>query len=174
MKPFHFFVPNLLVYDKEFAVEFVRGYLNYDVDAASEAVVVDCSVEPSKTQQQFAEDADINTIVRRFGLTGQLPETLYMPQSGDFVDAKSFEESMALLVKAREEFMTLPGDVRYRFANDPGRLIEFLDNPENRDEALKLGLIAKPPEVTRDAVIAIDELASRLVPSGSGDVPGAK
>lgn len=140
---------------------FIRGAYAYDRDDASAGAALEFP-DPSLTQQQFAEDADINTIVRRFGLTGEMPEAFVMPQSGDFIDATSFEESMQLIVKAREEFMTLPADVRRRFANDPGQLIEFLEDGRNLDDARKLGLLKPPPEVTRDAVKAIDELAAKF------------
>lgn len=143
---------------------YVRGAYAYDVEGASLASGLDMSDLPSLTQQQFAEDADINTIVRRFGLTGQMPETLAMPVSGDFSDAVDFQTAMGVIRRAEEEFMTVPPEIRARFGNDPGRLISFLDDESNRDEALKLGLLRPPVEKTRDAVAAIDELAASLAP----------
>jgi hypothetical protein len=37
--------------------------------------------------------------------------------------------------------MALPADLRARFSNNPEELINFLDNPENKDEAIRLGLL---------------------------------
>lgn len=141
---------------------FLRAPGNYDVDAASDASGLVCDPAESVVQQSFAEECDINTIVRRFGLTGELPQNLAMPVSGDFTGISDFHTAMNVVRAAQEEFMKLPGEMRYRFANDPGRLLEFLDNPENRDEAIKLGLVEKPPEKTRDVVQAVDELAKAL------------
>lgn len=115
------------------------------------------------TQQQFAEEVDINTIVKRFGLTGQLPENLRMPVSGDFTGVSDFQSAMNLVVAAEEEFMRVPAEVRARFNNDPGQLMAFLDDAKNREEAIKLGLVTPPPEKTRDVVQAVDELAAKLV-----------
>jgi len=49
--------------------------------------------------------------------------------------------------------MRLPADLRARFDNDPAQLIQFLENSDNKDEAIKLGLVNKPedlPQVVED------------------------
>ena len=43
--------------------------------------------------------------------------------------------------------MALPAQIRSRFENDPAKLIDFLDNSENLDEAIKLGLVSKFEEL---------------------------
>lgn len=136
------------------------GY-NYDSDAVSEEWGLDCGVE-SMTQQQFKDECDINTIVARFGLTGQLPDDVRVPVSGDFTGVVDFQTAMNSVRAAEEAFMELPGALRARFANDPQRLMEFVSDDENMDEARKLGLLKPKVEVTRDAVMAIDELAARF------------
>lgn len=154
----------------------LRTFGNYDVDKASiEAGLsrrVDSDtgelIDDGMTQQSFADEVDINTIVRRFGLTGELPEGLALPQSGDFTGVVDFHSAMNAVRSAQEAFDKLPGEMRYRFNNDPQRLIDFLGDDKNRDEALKLGLISPPPEVPRDAVVAIDELAKRFPEPAKG------
>ena len=140
-----------------------RTMWNYDRDAASLESALFCPPEEGMTQAQFAEEADINEIVRRFGLTGQLPENVRVPVSGDFTGVYDFQTAMNAVVEAEEAFMELPGELRARFANDPQRLMEFMADDKNREEAVKLGLVNKPPERTRDMVQAIDELAGKLV-----------
>lgn len=122
---------------------------NYDADALSELTGIDTGQE-SVVQHSFAEEADINVIVRRFGLTGQLPQNLQMPQSGDFTGVTDFHQAMNLVRQAEEEFMRVPADVRARFHNDPGELMAFLDDEANRPEAIKLGLVSPPPEKDRE------------------------
>lgn len=128
---------------------FIRAPYNYDAEAVSRETALACDPEESVVQQQFADECDINTIVRRFGLTGELPNQVSMPQSGDFTGVTDFQSAMNMVRQAQEAFMELPADVRYRFANDPQRVIDFLEDAANRDEAVKLGLVTKPPEVTR-------------------------
>lgn len=140
---------------------FCRSAYNYDVEEASMRAGLSCDGDKGLTQQQFKEEVDINTIVRRFGLTGQLPDNVRVPMSGDFTGVNDFQSAMNAVRGAQEAFMELPAPMRARFANDPQRLMEFCSDADNRDEAIKLGLLAKPPEVTRDAVRAIDDLAAR-------------
>lgn len=123
---------------------FFRSGFNYDRDQVSHATGLACRPEESMTQQQFKEEVDINTIVARFGLTGELPENLRMPVSGDFTKVGDFQSAMQMVREAEEAFMELPGHVRARFHNDPQRLIEFIEDDANRDEAQKLGLVVPP------------------------------
>lgn len=142
----------------------LRAPFAYDTEAASVESGLKCDPDEGLTQQQFAEEVDINTIVKRFGITGQLPENLRMPVSGDFTDITDFQSAMNAVVAAKDEFMRLPGELRQRFNHDPAQLISFLEDDKNKDEAIKLGLVNKPPEKTRDVVQAVDELAAKLVP----------
>lgn len=144
---------------------FLRTEFNYDMDAASDASGLSCDPDEGVTQQQFAEEVDINTIVKRFGLTGELPNGVAMPVSGDFTGVSDYHTALNLVREAQAAFMELPASIRSRFDNDPGKVVEFLDDEKNREEAVQLGILAKPPEVTRDVVQAVDELAAILKPA---------
>ncbi|WNK12490.1 MAG: internal scaffolding protein [Microvirus sp.] len=133
----------------------------------SNATALACPADENMTQQQFRDEADINTIVRRFGLTGELPADQRAPIFGDFTNVTDFQTAMNAVRKAQEGFDDLPANLRARFNNDPQRMLEFVEDNNNRDEALKLGIIAPPPEKTRDAVAAIDELTATLKPKGT-------
>lgn len=145
--------------DKEI---FVRSALNFDPDENSLQNAIVYDPDESVVQQQFAAESDINEIVRRFGLTGELPNGIDMPVSGDFSEVEDFQSAMNMIRQAQESFLLLPADVRERFSNDPARVISFLDDPNNREEAIKLGIVAKPIERPRDVVAAVDELAAQL------------
>ncbi|WNK13691.1 MAG: internal scaffolding protein [Microvirus sp.] len=142
----------------------LRTAYNYDTDKASEDTGISFLGEVSLTQQSASDETDINTIVRRFGLTGELPDTFRAPQYGDFTEVVDYQTAMNAVRAAEESFMSLPGEVRYEFNNDPQRLMEFLANDGNREKAREMGLLQPAPEVTRDAVKAIDELAEMLKP----------
>lgn len=129
----------------------LRADGNYDMDAASLEVVVEC-LDKSLTQQQFKDDADINTIVKRFGLTGQLPSNLVAPVNADFSDVFDFHSAMMVVRRAQESFDRMPADVRFRFGNDPGAFVDFCSNRENLPEMKKLGLVLDIPE--EPAIIA--------------------
>lgn len=126
---------------------FVRSPYNYDMDVASSESGLE-TLDLSLAVQSSRDEVDINTIVRRFGLTGQLPQNVGMPQYGDFEEIYDFHTAMNLVAEANEAFMQMPADVRARFNNDPNGLIAFIGDPANREEAVKLGLVdrvAGPP-----------------------------
>lgn len=136
------------------AVPFVRSPYNYDVNEASDEAGLDCSGDKGRTQQSFAEEVDINTIVKRFGLTGELPENIPQVMTGDFEGVYDFQSAMDLVVQARESFMAMPADVRTRFDNDPHKFVDFTSDEKNFDEAVKWGLV-------RPEVIAARELKAQ-------------
>lgn len=123
---------------------FVRTPFNYDMEFASEATGLAC-MDPSLAVQSAAEEADINTIVRRFGLTGQLPQNVVMPEYADFEGVFDFQSAMNLVLAAERGFMQMPADVRKRFDNDPAQLVAFVSDDANREEAKKLGLLVGDP-----------------------------
>lgn len=154
----------------------------YDGDQVSHESGIDCSVLPSRTQQHFAEEVDINTIVKRFGLTGELPKDVPMVLQGDFTNVVDFQSAMDMVVQARESFDAQPASVRARFDNDPQKFLSFVSDRDNLDEAIKLGLVREESVQARaaelaaarkaeiDAAVAV-EVAARAKAAGSGSGP---
>jgi phage internal scaffolding protein len=119
---------------------FLRTPYNYDTMEASDASGLSCP-EPTLAQQHAKDETDINTIVRRFGLTGELPNNVRVPRYGDFTMVSDYQTAMNMVMEANEAFMQLPAEVRSRFNNDPGALVDFISDESNRAEAAKLGLV---------------------------------
>lgn len=120
---------------------FLRTPYNYDTMQASDETALRCD-DPSLAQQHAKDECDINTIVRRFGLTGELPSGVRMPQYGDFTGVTDYHSALNAVIAAQDSFSQLPADVRSRFNNDPAAFVDFCMNEENRAEAEKLGLVA--------------------------------
>lgn len=121
-------------------VPFLRTPYNYDLDAASNESGLHCE-DATLTQQHFKDETDINNILRQFNITGLLPETPLSPRYGDFTGISDYHSALNQVIAAEDEFMALPAQIRSRFDNDPAKLIDFLDNVENKTEAINLGLI---------------------------------
>lgn len=121
---------------------FVRTPFNYDREAVSNETGLVCEAE-TLAKQEFKEECDINTILKRFNITGELPQGVRMPTFGDFVPVGTFHEAANAIAVAREAFDELPAEVRRRFANDPGEFVAFCSDPKNLEEARGLGLV--PP-----------------------------
>lgn len=132
---------------------FVRNPYNYDRDAASVDSGLEC-LDDSMTQQQFKDDADINVIVRRFGITGELPVGVRMPTYGDFDLVNDYQSALEAMREAEASFMAMPANVRERFANDPQKFLDFCADSRNIEEARKLGLVpaAEVPPVVKSEV----------------------
>lgn len=146
---------------------FFRTGWNYDRDSASNESAVYCRDE-SKTDQSMKDEADINTIVRRFGLTGQLPHDVKMPTYADLTAVPSFHEAMQLVAEAREAFMEMPADVRTRFGNDAGAFADFCSDPANAEEMVKLGVAVKREPV----VESVQKVEIVNPPPGDGSAKG--
>lgn len=140
-------------------MSFNTGY-NMDNDAVSRETAMSFSPAERLTKQEFAEECDINTIVRRFGLTGELPQNVRAPQYGDFSDALDYRSALDAVMAANESFMAMPAEVRKRFGNDPAEFVDFCSNPANRDEAIRLGLVVPPAAV--DAAPAAGTVAASM------------
>lgn len=132
---------------------FLRSAYNYDRDAASLASGLLCDDE-SLTKQSFVEESDINTIVRRFGLSGQLPADVRIPRFEDFSEVYDFHSAMNAVAEARESFDAMPADVRSRFQNDPGAFVDFCLADANREEATRMGLVDAVKAKARAAAVA--------------------
>lgn len=133
---------------------FFRGAYNYDLAAASAESAIE-SGGASLTVQSMAEDADINVIVKRFGLTGRLPEDPRVPTYGDFTGISSYRDALEVVMAADSAFMEFPADVRARFGNDPQLLMDFVGDDTNVDEARKLGLLKPTAEVPAPLLVKV-------------------
>lgn len=103
--------------------------------------------EPSLTKQEFKEETDINYIIKRATITGELPSSQKTPVYGDFTNGpQDYKTALNMVLEAQEQFDSFPSKVRDRFKNDPAELLAFVANEQNRDEAIALGLIEKPEE----------------------------
>lgn len=143
---------------------FLTGF-NADPNEISAESALDFTGEQSMTKQSFKEECDINTLVRQFGITGQIPTDVRQPQYGDFTAVTDYQTALNAVIAAQESFAAMPADVRRRFANDPALFVEFCSDPANRDEAIKLGLIEKPLDPP-------GPIRVEVVPPSSGGTPG--
>lgn len=125
------------------------------------------SEKPSLTVQSFGYETDINNIVQ--GCGSSFPSRQIQPQTeiGHFKPGQ-YEEAMMIAANARSQFEELPSDVRLKFNNDPGQLINFLNDSKNDDEAVKLGLKEYIPQrepievrMVQDAPVGIKETSNQ-------------
>lgn len=130
---------------------FLRSAFNYDRDEASvDSGLLFTENDEDQAKQEFKDECDINTILKRFNITGQLPADVRMPTFGDFTGVGTFHDAVNAIALANEAFDEMPADVRARFGNDPAAFVAFCSDPANLAEARKMGLVPAeelPPAV---------------------------
>lgn len=98
----------------------------------------------SKVKQQFAEEMNINNIMRKYNRTGILPDLIKQnPVYADFSNVPDYQESLNRVILAQEQFMALPADVRKRFGNDPEQFLNFAQDPSHVEEMIEMGLATR-------------------------------
>lgn len=105
--------------------------------------------EPTQTIED--PESDINVLMQRMGITDGsiLPGQMGVSDPrfyGDFTDMPDLKEALDRTHHAEELFTQLPAKIRERFLNNPWKLNEWINNPENWDEAVKIGLLQQKPE----------------------------
>lgn len=135
----------------EFIPPFFRTPHNYDTNIVSNETGLKCD-DPSLAIQSERDETDINVIVRRFGLTGELPQGVRAPTYGDFTGVFDFQSATNAIALANESFDALPAEARARFHNKPQEFVEFCSNEANKLELEKLGLVLPKAEIVKEVV----------------------
>lgn len=118
--------------------------------------------EPSLTHQSMSDACDINNIMKRYEKTGLLEHVAqYDGNYGDFTGAKDYLDSLLQVQEAQLMFASLPADIRSKFDNEPAKFLEFVEDPLNRSEMARMGLL--------NEVVASQVLAQEAVSKPSGE-----
>ena len=122
----------------------------YDLESEQQAeqATMTINTEASLTQQHFTDEVNLNTMVRRMGVTdGAIPAAAFDPRLfGPVVDhgeGYNLKDVLDASRAAGELFQQLPADIKQRFNHDPGYLLDFVLNPANAEESVRLGLLHK-------------------------------
>lgn len=98
--------------------------------------------QPSKTDESFKDDCDVNIILDRFMKTGQITHLAKKPSSyADVSDIPNLLDAHIAISNAKTAFGRLPSELRRKLNNDPLNLEEYLKDPENHEEAEHYGLL---------------------------------
>lgn len=137
---------------------------------ARRRVTTEC--KNGRTKQSFKDESDINQILAQWIKTKVPPFMDGEPLYGDFSKGTDFQKAMNQVVDAEQDFRTLPSYIRERFKNDPARLLEFLEDDKNREEAEELGIIPKPekkPEKAKATIVPTNTPKTKTPEKSEGD-----
>jgi len=105
------------------------------------------NTKPSLTQQNMKDQTDVNKIIKKYMKTGEWTHLSKKQGAyGDVSQITDYQQCMQKVLDANSAFASLPSQLRLRFENDPSKLLEFIQNVNNKEEAISLGLIDKPEE----------------------------
>lgn len=109
---------------------------------------------PSLTQQHLASECDINAIMAKIQLGEQVFINDRSAVYDDFTGVSTYQDAVNRIRAVEEEFMALPAEMRARFNNEPAELLKFIQNEENREEAIKIGLLDEEPERQQEPTVS--------------------
>jgi len=107
---------------------------------------------PGKTKQSSKDESDINLILAKYKKTGIV--NFVAKRQPEYMDMQSTDlhSAMNMIIASNEMFADMPSHLRKKFNNNPEQFLEFVHDPKNIDEMVKLGLAeAKEPVPTPPA-----------------------
>ncbi len=99
----------------------------------------------SKTKQSFKDECDINKIIARHSKTGAISHLNKNNPGYGYATGQDFATAMRTVTDAQNQFNNLSEEIQTRFAGDPGQLLDFVHDPENKAEGAQLGLWPEDP-----------------------------
>lgn len=123
---------------------------NHDTNFESDRTALYCA-DPSLTKQEFKEETDINTILKRFTKTGELPPAPLPEHFTDVSRRTSYFEMRCQIQEAEAIFYNLSADKRAEHLNNPERWADAVTkavDAGDRDALLKLGIDVPPAPPT--------------------------
>ncbi len=101
---------------------------------------------PSRTQQSFRDETNINNILEKYRKTGLVEHVKnHGGKYAELPNHEDFHHAMNLVTSAQQMFDELPAGVRAEFHNDPSQFLEFVTDEENEEEMIEMGLVAPAP-----------------------------
>jgi phage internal scaffolding protein len=130
------------------------------------------TVGESLTQQHFKEECEIINIIKKHDRNGII-EHVQRGQAryGDFSEVADYREALDLVRDAKNEFMTIPSEIRKKFDNDPGKFYEFVSNPDNKEELQTMGFIETPRGSAEESSTVDKSSSGAVEPSNSSSSP---
>lgn len=128
-----------------------------------EAVELEIDPEENRTKEQFGDEVNINTIMKKLQERGIVPEERGdVGHYGDFSEVIGYQDAMEAINVANESFARLSAEVRRRFNQDPDQLLAFIDDPGNEEEAIALGILPPPAPEKVDLVEPVPEVVEEV------------
>lgn len=107
-----------------------------DSNKYSDESGIACTPEEDKTEQQWKAEADIHTLLRRFGIEGRLDGPQRVPSFKPVDYDVELQHALGGIQQAREAYDLMPQDLKREYPT----LMHFLAAIERRELTVKLPL----------------------------------
>jgi len=120
----------------------------------------------SLTKQSFKDECNINKIMAKFQKAGAISHyAKHAPKYGDTTSIE-LQDALNIIADADSMFEELPSTIRKKFENNPGKFLDFVQNPDNNEEMQKLGLAKKGKPISKSAnTVPITETPTPTTPT---------
>lgn len=96
----------------------------------------------SLTHQSMAAETDINNIMKKYQQTGHIDHVVNMEaRQGDFTGVLDYQTALNTVIAIDAQFQELPSEIRKEFNNNPGDFLAAVEDPENREKFIEMGLL---------------------------------
>ena len=90
---------------------------------------------------------------------------------GDFASFESYHDSVNRVIEAQDAFMTVPAKIRAQFDNDPASFLAFVQNPDNMESMVKMGLAHGDASASAETLPLPSSPANPTVPEPDAPAP---
>lgn len=127
--------------------------------------------DEGRTVQADRNEADINKILARFEKSGMITHlSKETPFYGDVSEFSGLQDCLIKVREADELFMGMSATIRERFENNPVKMVDFLADERNREEAISLGMVLPPPVTPEDSQAGLPSAPPPTPPAPAGGV----
>lgn len=101
--------------------------------------------KPSLAKQSFRDECNINLIMRKYEKDGLIKHlNNHEGRYEDYIPHDGYHNALNQILEAETMFNKIPSKIRAVFQNDAEKFLEFVQNPENTDEMVEMGLARRP------------------------------
>jgi len=124
--------------------------------------------ETIRVEQSHRDEVNINNIVKRHGIdliakTAALQQFTY-----DNNPNNDFQETMNMILKAKDSFDSVPSEIRKQFDNNPAKFMDFIHNGDNQQQLIDWGLANAPETPQPIEVVVINQPETPPPPGEAG------
>lgn len=117
---------------------------------------------PSKTDQSFRKEVNVNSIMAKYFKTRQID--LVKAGRGRYMDVSAIPDLMGAFDKvhrAEKAFSELPAVVRERLGNNPANMTDFVLDPKNEDLLREYGMLTPKAAGSGETAVSAESAKAR-------------